>query len=60
MTRIESRPARNDPGNYVFFSDFEGSDRDEKIIDALKAIEKRTRSFKFLGCYTSSKSKIAP
>ena len=25
LTRIESRPHRNDPGNYVFFTDFEGS-----------------------------------
>lgn len=59
LTRIESRPARANPGNYVFFSDFEGSDKDEKVIDALKAMQERTIGFKFLGCYKSYKGGIA-
>jgi len=29
LTRIESRPTKESPGNYVFFIDFEGSNRDE-------------------------------
>ncbi len=53
LTRIESRPLRNDPGNYVFFTDFEGSDRDDKVIDGLRAVQKKTKSYKFCGCYTS-------
>jgi prephenate dehydratase/chorismate mutase/prephenate dehydratase len=59
LTRIESRPARNDPGNYVFFSDFEGSDKDEKVIDALKAVQEKTKSLQFLGCYKSHKGTTA-
>jgi prephenate dehydratase/chorismate mutase len=55
LTRIESRPLRNDPGNYVFFVDFEGSDKDEKVTDVLKRIEKTTNSYKFCGCYKSHK-----
>jgi prephenate dehydratase/chorismate mutase len=51
MTRIESRPLRNDPGTYAFFLDFEGSDKDEQVIKALDAISKRSITFKFLGCY---------
>ena len=51
MTRIESRPLRNDPGSYAFFLDFEGSDQDEPVIQALDAISKRSITFKFLGCY---------
>ena len=55
LTRIESRPHRNDPGNYVFFMDFEGSDKDEKVADALKAVQEKTKSYKFCGCYKSYK-----
>jgi prephenate dehydratase/chorismate mutase/prephenate dehydratase len=55
LTRIESRPARNKPGNYVFFSDFEGSEKDERVIHALKALKEKTIGFKFLGCYRSYK-----
>jgi prephenate dehydratase/chorismate mutase len=55
LTRIESKPARNDPGNYVFFTDFEGSDRDERVMDVLRAIQEKTTSYKFFGCYTSHK-----
>ncbi len=51
MTRIESRPLRNDPGSYAFFVDLEGSDKEPKVTSALEAIDKVTRNFKFLGCY---------
>jgi prephenate dehydratase/chorismate mutase/prephenate dehydratase len=55
LTRIESRPFRNDPGNYAFFMDFEGSNKDGNVIEALDEIQKKTRSYKFCGCYKSSK-----
>jgi len=55
LTRIESRPFRNDPGNYVFFTDFEGSDKDDKVMDALKAVQEKTKSYRFCGCYRSHK-----
>jgi prephenate dehydratase/chorismate mutase len=51
MTRIESRPLRNDPGIYAFFVDIEGSDKDEVIKNALNDVEKNATSYKFLGCY---------
>jgi len=51
LTRIESRPIRNDPGNYAFFLDFQGSNEDSKIIEVLKKVEEETVMFKFLGCY---------
>lgn len=53
LTRIESRPARTELGNYVFFSDFEGSNTDVKVNDAMKALKEKTMNFKFLGCYKS-------
>lgn len=51
MTRIESRPMRHDPGVYVFFVDFQGSDQDDRVKGALEAIERQTTAFRFLGCY---------
>jgi prephenate dehydratase/chorismate mutase/prephenate dehydratase len=51
ITRIESRPLRNDPGRYAFFLDFEGSDRDEGVIQVLDAIRTRADMFRLLGCY---------
>jgi prephenate dehydratase/chorismate mutase len=51
MTRIESRPLRNDPGSYAFFVDLEGSDKDERIASALEAIRTNSTSYKFLGCF---------
>lgn len=58
LTRIESRPIKNDPGNYVFFTDFEGSDKEDRVADALEEVQKETTSFKFLGCYKSYKGVI--
>ena len=55
LTRIESRPARNNPGNYVFFADFEGSDQDKRVAEALDAVREASMSFKFLGCYKAYK-----
>ncbi len=51
LTRIESRPIRNDPGDYAFFTDFEGSDEDETVRQVLKTVEDSAKSYKFLGCY---------
>lgn len=53
MTRIESRPLRNDPGRYAFFVDFQGSEQEEeRVQEALEAIRDNAMHFKYLGCYT--------
>ena len=59
LTRIESRPDRLKPGNYVFFADFEGSHTDGKVAEALVEIERITTSYKFCGCYMSHKRAAA-
>lgn len=56
LTRIESRPIRNEAGNVAFMLDFEGSDGDGKIKDVLEKLKEETASFKFLGCYKGAKS----
>jgi len=58
LTRIESRPAKDDPGKYVFFLDLEGSDKDEIVSAALEEVKNLTVSFKFLGCYKSFKGAV--
>ena len=49
LTRIESIPT--EPGSYSFFLDFDGSDKDPKIISALEKAGNSTEDMKLLGCY---------
>ena len=51
LTRIESRPQKDFPGRYRFFLDFEGSDEDEPVREALGRVKEKTEVFRFLGCY---------
>jgi len=49
LTRIESVPDK--PGDYAIFIDFEGSDKDERVAEALADAEKSARGFRILGFY---------
>ncbi len=49
LTRIESIP--NEPGDYSFFLDFNGSLKDPNVVETLEKAEKQTSGFKILGCY---------
>lgn len=51
LTRIESMPNRKDPGNYLFFLDFDGSNQDPHVIDVLNRVQEKTVMYRFLGCY---------
>jgi prephenate dehydratase/chorismate mutase len=53
LTRIESIP--NEPGNYAFFLDFVGSNRDEKVLRAMERVQGMTTGFRVLGCYKERK-----
>jgi prephenate dehydratase/chorismate mutase len=53
LTRIESIP--NEPGNYAFFLDFIGSNKDEKVLRALEKLKEITSNFKLMGCYKERK-----
>ncbi|MCS7281678.1 MAG: prephenate dehydratase [Desulfobacterota bacterium] len=53
LTKIESRPKRGDPGHYLFYTDFYGSEKEERVRRAIEDLKKETDFFKFLGCYTS-------
>lgn len=50
MTKIESRPMKNELGKYVFYVDMESKNAAD-IRDAIKMIERKTAFFKHLGTY---------
>jgi len=51
LTRISSMPLRSEPSNYSFFLDFEGSEKDTKVVEVLEKMEAMTISLKNLGSY---------
>jgi len=51
LTKIESRPARGKPWEYVFFCDFEGHRKDLKCQEALEELQRKTVYLKVLGSY---------
>jgi chorismate mutase / prephenate dehydratase len=51
MTRIESRPAKTERWEYLFFVDIEGHRDDKKVDDALREMKKQCVFLKILGSY---------
>lgn len=51
MTRIESRPNRLFPWQYLFYADLEGHLEDEAVEKALAHLRERTTFLKLLGSY---------
>lgn len=51
MTKIESRPIKNSPGEYCFFIEFKGDAADKNVRAALSRLEEYTKNFRLLGCY---------
>jgi len=52
LTRIESLPDRDDPGNYIFFLDFQKDGIKERVPIILENVREKTAKLKYLGCYT--------
>jgi len=51
LTKIESRPSRLRPWDYVFFIDMEGHLKDERVNNALEQVKEVTLAMKVLGSY---------
>jgi len=51
LTKIESRPNKKTPWEYVFFVDFQGHPEQENVRSALKEIEDKCNSLIILGTY---------
>ncbi len=56
LTKIESRPSKDRPWEYVFFADFLGHYEEEKIKSVLKKIGRNCVFLKVLGSYPVVKS----
>ncbi|OGP56509.1 MAG: chorismate mutase [Deltaproteobacteria bacterium RBG_13_52_11b] len=51
LTKIESRPMRGKPWEYVFFVDFDGHATDDPIDEAVSELKKTVLLMKLLGSY---------
>jgi len=51
LTKIESRPVPKSPWHYLFYLDFEGSDKEAKVREAIDELKKITKDVKILGSY---------
>lgn len=51
LTRIESRPSKRQLGEYIFYIDFEGHQKNRHVRVALEGVEKKSIIFKVLGSY---------
>ena len=58
MSKIESRPSKRKPWEYVFFVDVEGHRQDEMLVGALQALEERCTFLKVLGSYPNAPSAV--
>jgi prephenate dehydratase len=51
LTKLESRPSKDKPWEYVFYVDFEGHAEDEVCRQALESLRETTSLLKILGSY---------
>lgn len=51
LSRIESRPARQGLGRYMFFCDLEGAVDEPPVAEALEALRAKAESVRILGSY---------
>jgi len=56
MSKLESRPSREKPWEYVFYVDFEGHVENRLCREALAEIKKKTSFIKILGSYPRSEN----
>ena len=51
LSKIQSRPLRNRPWEYLFFLDFDGHIQDKHIARVIETVRKRSLFLKVLGSY---------
>lgn len=54
MTKIESRPAGKEMGEYIFFLDFEGNPKNSNVKNILGKVKNKTSELKILGTYLTA------
>jgi prephenate dehydratase len=55
LTKMESRPLRGRPWEYLFYLDFVGNVKEERCRKALEHLEEVTNFLRVLGCYEGGK-----
>jgi prephenate dehydratase len=55
LTKMESRPLRGRPWEYLFYLDFVGNVREERCRNALAHLGEVTNFLRVLGCYEGAK-----
>ncbi|MEK6955005.1 MAG: prephenate dehydratase [Candidatus Micrarchaeota archaeon] len=55
LTKIESRPTKGTPWEYLFYMDFEGDAREGKFAEAIEQLKEFAEFFKLLGVYEKAK-----
>ena len=55
LTKIESRPTKTNTWEYNFYVDFEGHQKNLKVLEMLNKIKEETLFIKILGSYPSAK-----
>jgi prephenate dehydratase len=58
MTKLESRPRRGAPFEYVFYLDIERAADDPDVLAALDQVRLHTSMLKVLGSYAGSKGPV--
>ena len=58
LTKLESRPRRGAPFEYVFYIDLDGSADDDNVVAALDQVRLHTSMLKVLGSYPASKGPV--
>jgi len=51
LTKLESRPSRREPWEYVFYADFEGHLDSKFYQEAVKELQREAAFIKILGSY---------
>jgi prephenate dehydratase len=54
LSKIESRPLKQELGRYIFFADLEGRRDEERIAGALEAVRSQVETLRVLGCYPAA------
>ncbi len=60
LTKIESRPTKQELGKYVFLIDLEGHRTDPKVAEALERVQAIAYFFKVFGSYPRFEANAAP
>jgi prephenate dehydratase len=58
LTKLESRPRRGAPFEYVFYIDLDGSTDDADVAEALDEVRRHTSMLRVLGSYPASKGPV--